>query len=359
MICQIEGGMNLPGARMQKLYAKFSSRKREFAVLGLALVLVTCLKYHAAETWQHFFLIIYALLVCAAGAQGALRPGLAFLGLSWLFCSGVPFGFQSLPALDIALQGVFLAVCFILGLRHNQIRKLETRYRSLWTEYSQMLQHFESSRDEVNRLYCMAANFLAATLEARDEEALRHMEQVAAYAVALARNMGLSPKELTDIYYASMLHDLGKIGISELILNKPGKLTGEEYAQVRRHPEIGIEILQTMTFMKNLFPLILHHHEYYDGTGYPGGLARDQIPLGARIIAIADAYDAMTSDRPYRPAFSQAEAVVELKRGAGTQFDPHLVERFLEILKHGQLKELRGDFSPPQIPLSGFYPVLH
>ncbi|NPV29268.1 MAG: HD-GYP domain-containing protein [Firmicutes bacterium] len=341
----------------QKPFLKFS-RNQDFVVLWLAFGLLTFLRYQTAEIWQQIFLVLYAVLAFAAGMKGAFWSGLAFAGLGWLFSLGVRPGGLLIPAsvvpasiANVLVQGVFLVVCLFLGWGCCQIRSLKGQYRSLWMEYREILQNFENSKDELRELYFAAVNSLAATLEARDEGSLGHLERVASYAVALGRELGLSSEELTEIYYASVLHDLGKIGISEVILNKPDRLTREEYAEIRRHPEIGTGILQSLTFTKNLLPLILHHHERYDGTGYPMGLAREEIPLGARIIAIADAYDAMTSDRPYRPAFSQADAIAELKRCTGTQFDPFLVDLFLEILKKKPRPKLQLQsvpfFSPP------------
>lgn len=202
------------------------------------------------------------------------------------------------------MQGGFLVTCFFLGWGHYKIRTLTIQYQFLQRDYAYALENFERVKEETNRLYFASVNSLASTLEARDEGALGHLKRVARYAVVLGQTLGLSRKELTEIYYASILHDLGKIGVSEIILNKLEKLTGEEFAKIRKHPEIGIKILQTMTIMERLFLLILYHHEFYDGSGYPAGLVKDRISLGARIIAVANAYDAMTSDRPYRPAFS-------------------------------------------------------
>lgn len=207
------------------------------------------------------------------------------------------------------------------------------KYRILRRDYRELEGNLEETREEVNRLFFSALNTLAAALQARDESSLKHLERVAHYAVALGERVGMSSEELSDVYCAALLHDLGKIGIPEEILKKPAKLTLEEFAEVRKHPEIGTRILEQLVNSRRITPIIEHHHEFYDGKGYPSGLMKEDIPLGARIIAISDAYDAMTSDRPYRSARSHDEAVSELIRCAGTQFDPRLVMHFLDILE--------------------------
>lgn len=139
-----------------------------------------------------------------------------------------------------------------------------------------------------------------------------------------------------------MLHDIGKIGINESILNKPGKLSEEEYEMVKLHPKMGADIIKGIKFLEPVVPIIYHHQERYDGKGYPDGIKGEQIPIGARIIAVLDTYDAMTTDRPYRKALSREAAIAEVKRCSGTQFDPQVVEVFLQILME---EEKEGDKS--------------
>ncbi len=237
------------------------------------------------------------------------------------------------------IPGWCLLLFLILFWVCKKILDLHARCRNLSREYETIKLECEKTKQEINLLYSAAIKSLAATLEARDEEMLgRHLERVAGYSLALARELGLSPEEITEIYYASMLHDIGKIGISEAILNKPAGLNSEEMEEIRRHPEIGTRIVEKLLNKEGILCSILHHHEFYDGTGYPSGLAKQEIPLGARIISIADAYDAMTSNRPYRRAFTHEQAVVELIRNAGTQFDPYLIMRFLDLTGRGDLK---------------------
>ena len=143
--------------------------------------------------------------------------------------------------------------------------------------------------------------------------------------------MGLARSEVDTIRHASLLHDVGKIGISEQILLKPGRLTDDEFETIKSHPHIGAGILNSIEFLKNVCEIIKHHHERYDGKGYPSGLASNDIPLGSRIICVADSFDAITSCRPYRKPLTFDEATDEVKRCAGSQFDPIVVEAFTRL----------------------------
>ncbi|MGB9791431.1 MAG: HD-GYP domain-containing protein [Thermacetogeniaceae bacterium] len=239
--------------------------------------------------------------------------------------------------------GIFFLFLIYTGKVCLKCRSLQIRCEAAEKES-------ERAREEAARISVAAVKALAATLEARDREMLgSHLARVACYSLALARELGLSPEETAEIYYASMLHDIGKIGISEEILNKTSPLTKEEREEIRKHPEIGTGIVRKLLDKENILLSILHHHEWYDGTGYPSGLARQEIPLGARIISIADAYDAMTSNRPYRPAYTHEQAIVELIRNAGKQFDPYLLMRFLDILERGEIRR-QEEFSTADHP---------
>lgn len=178
---------------------------------------------------------------------------------------------------------------------------------------------------------------IAAVMEVQDPEVHGHLLRVAGYAVATGRHLRLSTKELEYIELAALLHDVGKVGIATAILKKPGRLTEEEYEQIKQHPVLGEYIIHRIPALRHLAPLVRSHHEWFNGRGYPDGLAGEAIPLGARIIAVADAFDAMTSDRPYRRAYTAEVSARELAACAGTQFDPKVVKAFLEALEapHG------------------------
>jgi HD-GYP domain-containing protein (c-di-GMP phosphodiesterase class II) len=192
---------------------------------------------------------------------------------------------------------------------------------------------------------------LANAIEARNSYASGHTRRVGAFARAAARRLGFGEPALRAVELGSVLHDIGEIGIPDRILTKPGPLTPEEEEQVMRHPSIGARLLRSVPELEHLIPFVLHHHERYDGTGYPHGLAENAIPLGARLLAVADAFDAMTTDRPYRTRLSPATAIAELAEGAGGQFDPDVVGALVEAYHAGELDPVLGPV-PAGAPLA-------
>lgn len=185
--------------------------------------------------------------------------------------------------------------------------------------------------NDLSMSYDQTLEALVTALDARERETEQHTRRVVDYSMALAKKMGLSDDELIEIRRGALMHDIGKIGVPDAILQKPGPLTEEEWVVMRRHPEEGLRILQDITFFKGAIDIIGSHHEHYDGSGYPRGLAGKEIPLGARIFAVADAFDAITSDRPYRKAQPFKVAYEEMLRCRGTQFDPKVVDAFRSI----------------------------
>jgi response regulator RpfG family c-di-GMP phosphodiesterase len=177
------------------------------------------------------------------------------------------------------------------------------------------------------------AKVLAYTLEEKDPYTSGHSERVCYYSDFISKRLSLSPKERSELQIASYLHDIGKIGISNRFINKKGTLTPTDWAVIKQHTKKSIELLIPLNLSSNIISYIQHHHERYDGAGYPDGLTGEQIPLGARIIAISDSYDSMTSDRPYRKPLTNGDAKSELLKNAGKQFDPNLVSLFLDVLK--------------------------
>lgn len=182
---------------------------------------------------------------------------------------------------------------------------------------------------------------LAEAIESRDPCTGDHCISLAHYANLLAGAASLSEAEMELIRYGAALHDIGKVGVSDAILKKPGKLSPEEWAEIKLHPYIGGQLCKRVSFLRDVYPIVYHHHERFDGEGYPDGLKDGQIPVAARIVAIADAYDAMTSHRPYRSALSHAHAVRELTRGAGSQWDPDLVPLFLNAIASNSQRNQR------------------
>ncbi|HHX77525.1 MAG TPA: HD-GYP domain-containing protein [Firmicutes bacterium] len=179
---------------------------------------------------------------------------------------------------------------------------------------------------------------LTTAIDAKDSYTRGHSSRVAEYAVATAKVLGYNESQLDKIRYISLLHDAGKIGISEEILNKPSSLSNEEFQEMKRHPVIGGEIVKNVKMLEGGEKIIRHHHERYDGKGYPDGIAGEEIPREARIIGVADSFDAMTSTRPYRKAMTPEEAFAELERCAGSQFDPEIVKAFIKAFPKVKIK---------------------
>ena len=191
----------------------------------------------------------------------------------------------------------------------------------------------------------MIGALLAAASE-RDRDARGHGERVTRYAVAIGQKLGMAEEELRNLKHAASLHDIGKIAISRRILNKLGRLTDKELNVMRRHASIAIRILERAEGLQGALPMIHYHHERFDGNGYPDGLAGEEIPLGARVIAVAETYDILTSDVPWRDALAHEEALGEIDRCTGTQFDPRVVKAFFSLID-----ERVGTF-----PISGVVP---
>ncbi len=189
----------------------------------------------------------------------------------------------------------------------------------------------EIAKEQIKEGYLSAVKSLALTIEAKDFYTRGHSTRVVKYALAIAEGLGLSEKEKEIIRNAGILHDIGKIAISDQILGKIDKLTEEEFDTIKKHPALGANILKPLSFLSTEISIILNHHERVDGKGYYK-LSNEEIPLASKILIIADSYDAMTSDRPYRKALSKEQAIQELKNNVGTQFDPHLVEIFVQAL---------------------------
>ncbi|MGH2345590.1 MAG: response regulator [Chloroflexota bacterium] len=229
----------------------------------------------------------------------------------------------ALAAREDRMRGLDLGVDDFLSKPVDRL-ELITRCRSL-TRAKRFTDELESTK------YVILA--LARAIEARDGYTEQHTERVAARAVALGERLGLSSNALRVLQRGCMLHDVGKIGISEAILGKPGPLTGDEFALMREHPVKGVAICRPLRsrLIAQALPIVRHHHERIDGTGYPDRLEGADIPLGARIAAIADAYDAMVSDRPYRTGMPMARALEVLRTGAGTQWDARLVAAFVGL----------------------------
>jgi putative nucleotidyltransferase with HDIG domain len=200
--------------------------------------------------------------------------------------------------------------------------------------------------DQMNGMYLSTIETLAQAIDAKDQVTHGHIRRVQQHAIKLAHALGISDvSELRALEAASLLHDVGKLAVPEHILNKPSTLTPVEFEKMKRHANVGADILSSIGFPYPVVPIVRHHHESWDGTGYPAGLVANEIPIGARILAVVDCFDALTSDRPYRPRLSQHEAIRLLESRSGTMYDPRVVKRFLEIFE-SMGPESRSTVSP-------------
>lgn len=191
--------------------------------------------------------------------------------------------------------------------------------------------------DELKKTFLDTAEALAEAIEQRDPYTGGHTRRVLNYSVAVGKEMNLSEEELENLKLAAILHDIGKIGVEDRILRKEGPLTNEEFEEMKKHPEIGAEIIRHISSLKGVIPGILYHQERYDGKGYPSGISNGNIPISARIIAVCDTFDAMTTDRPYRKGLGVEKALEELKKFAGIQFDPDVVNGFISAFRKGKV----------------------
>jgi HD-GYP domain-containing protein (c-di-GMP phosphodiesterase class II) len=185
--------------------------------------------------------------------------------------------------------------------------------------------------EDMHAMFLGMLHALTSAIDAKDSYTHGHTERVAKLSHMLAEAAGLDRETVERVYISGLVHDVGKIGVPESVLCKPGKLTDDEFGLIKMHPEIGARILQDIRQMQDLLPGVMHHHERWDGNGYPHGLAEKDIPLFGRLIGLADAFDAMISTRTYRSAMDLDTVLGEIRRCAGTQFDPELAEVFLQL----------------------------
>ncbi len=211
------------------------------------------------------------------------------------------------------------------------MRQARAYQGSLEVSIQRRTHELEVALSELESNYQMTLEALVAALDAREHETFSHSLRVRAYTRYLARRAGYPPALLPTLEQAALLHDIGKVAVSDSILLKPAKLTAEEWVEMRKHPTTGDEILKRVPFLRPASAIVRHHHERFDGSGYPDALAGARIPLGARLFAVADTLDAMTTDRLYRKAPGLDAALEEIRRWSGTQFDPHIVDLFLGI----------------------------
>jgi response regulator RpfG family c-di-GMP phosphodiesterase len=239
------------------------------------------------------------------------------------------------------------------GLEHHDLRIAKRRYENHLEELVTLrTAELDRTLQSLEDAYRSTLKALTNALEKRDSETSGHSERVVTFSLRLGREMGLSRAQMSALEFGSLLHDIGKIGVPDAILRKPSKLTEDEWVEMRKHPAHGQQILNDIEFLKGASRVVLQHHEKFDGTGYPRGLRGEEIDQNARIFAVADAFDAITSDRVYRKGQSYEAAAAELDKWMGRQFDPAVVKAFHRVpredwddLRHGSLGKSVEDFA--------------
>ena len=247
--------------------------------------------------------------------------------------------FGTCAAVPVAVRGALHGVVIVAGKRNGNYS--ENDLETLLHVGDQAGVAVDNARlqHELEEAYIGTVAMLADAVETKDPYTRGHCQQVSKLARLVAAELGLDPEARQTVCLAALLHDIGKIGVSDSILNKPGPLQPEERELLRSHVRIGSDLMRGHPALRTVAQLVLHHHEWFDGTGYPDGLAGDAIPMGSRIVAVVDSYCAMIDRRSYKQAASDAEAREELRRCAGTQFDPALVDVFLRVLDSGVMEE--------------------
>lgn len=213
--------------------------------------------------------------------------------------------------------------------------KLQDMNKNLEGKVRDRTRQLDVKNKELRTAYIQTIRALAEAIDAKDAYTRGHSERVAVYASRIAREMNLDRQLIERVYFAGLLHDVGKIGIPDAIITKPARLDADEYEEIKKHPEIGAKILEPVEFLGPIVPCVRHHHEWFDGSdrGYPDRLIADAIPLPSRVILVADTVEAMTSDRPYRKALPTEAVIAELHKFSGSQFDPVVVKAFLRLLE--------------------------
>lgn len=349
-------------------------------ILCVAMAFLYCFSFFATAIEPNrydyllvcFFMIVFYFLVATVAKQNiVITVILNYIFCLSIFALGIAIGIFSMPdqysvcfCVSLAIMpfatydcelraGAFrLCICFvytIFAFNYKEtaiisqdlidiygyyllgtVAVLMTRKKTSLSFYVQRLRDESKKNDQLTH-ELMAV--ISSIIETKDEYTKGHSERVAQYAREIARKSGKSDEESENIYYIAMLHDVGKIGIPKSIINKNGKLTPEEYNTIKEHPEKGYNILSNLKGWSNITDGARYHHERYDGKGYPFGLESDNIPEIARIIAVADAYDAMTSNRSYRSMLPKEKVIEEIEKGKKTQFDPNFAEIMLKIIE--------------------------
>ena len=252
--------------------------------------------------------------------------------------SGESIKKKRLLAAPLVSEDILGALIVKRKVRDNEFDNFDQESIAVLAEQIVMALHNMRLQEEHQKLIWGTVKSLVKLLDSKVPFLYSHSHNFSKLVMAIAEELNLKEADLKSLEYASMLHDAGKIDTPIDILTKSAKLTGQELSIIRRHPIKGVELVKHLEVLKPVIPIILHHHERFDGTGYPSGLKKNKIPLGARIMAVADAFEAMVFGRPYRQRMSVDEALEEIKRKSGTQFDPKIVDCFIKVAK-GKFKK--------------------
>jgi putative nucleotidyltransferase with HDIG domain len=277
-------------------------------------VFFLAISYFAINSWLIAVAVAYEQ---AASASGIWRRNFLWFGLNYLGGASVALVLVGYTRnVNVAALGVIIPLVVILYLT----------FRTSWARVEDANRHVA----QVNELYLSTIEALAMAVDAKDQITHGHIRRVEVFALELAKRLGVNEdRHLKAIATAALLHDMGKLAIPEHILNKPGKLTVAEFEKMKRHADIGADLLSSVKFPYPVVPIVRHHHEHWDGGGYPAGISGTDIPLGARILSVVDCFDALTSDRPYRPRLSTEEAFTIIREARGKLYDPLVVDTFI------------------------------
>lgn len=319
-----------------------SDKLKYFAVAGYLLMYTFVLLNTNTVMTYGYIIPMLSLMVLYHSPKLVLIMGLAALAANIgcvirFFAIGMV---TSDDIKDVEIQLGMILFCFIFAYIATSI------YNKIVIQNREYIESIDDKQKQLEHVTLQTITTIANIIDAKDEYTKGHSYRVAEYSSALAQAMGYSEERVANVKYIGLLHDIGKIGIPDSILNKPGRLTDTEYAIMRKHAEIGGNILSGNKMIDGLDEGAKFHHERYDGRGYPLGLVGDEIPEMARIIGIADAYDAMTSNRVYRKRLTDEDVISEIKRCAGSQFDPKLTEIFVKMIEEGKLSQLSPDTAP-------------
>lgn len=322
------------------------------AVIIIGIAIVAGIGFLLGGKIAEFSFLLYGIFIMYAGYVYNMRSAILVTAASFLLNFILQYPaiielYNNQQWIELIVERFLIIIFFfahillfcILILKEREAKE---KYKATMETYLKTSEELAAANLNINQLYVSTIQALAAAIEAKDNYTKGHSERVTQNAVAIARAINLPKEEITLIMYAAILHDVGKIGIDGVILKKPGRLTSEEYEHIKRHPKIGGSIISTVEFLQPIIPVVEHHHEYFDGTGYPSGIKGQEIPLGARILSLVDAYDAMMYDRPYRDCLAEKDVIEQIKQGAGTQFDPSLTEVFLDILDRRSMESKRA-----------------